>query len=129
MRLSQEAHSVLIISRQAQCLLACINCLHLVSSKYRWIVRPMIDQGFPEGKNPKKKRSIEGQEILHYKVKKQVEVLELNDIKKEYYLAEARSKLAKMNSEVHLVAQSGEIFILLSLFTFCLRFGFYKLAN
>lgn len=116
MRLSQESHSVQIITRQAQCLLACINALSLVSEKYRWIVRPVVDQAYPDEINPKKKRSIDGKEVLHFKVKKLVEVLELNDIKKEYYLVDARLKLSKFNSEMHTVAQAipSEIIVILS---------------
>ena len=107
MRLSQESHTATIISRQSQCLLACINALNLVNEKYKWIVRPVVDQTYPNETNPKKKRSIDGREVLHYKVKKQVEVLELNDIKKEYYLVDARLKLAKVNSKLHTIAQAG----------------------
>ncbi|XP_032683313.1 nuclear pore complex protein Nup160 homolog [Odontomachus brunneus] len=109
MRLSQESHSALIISRQAQCLLACINALHHVSEKYRWIVRPVIDHSFADElslPNPQKKRGIDGKEVLHYKIKKQVEVLELDDIKKEYYIVDARLKISKVNSEMHIVAHT-----------------------
>ncbi|XP_011311730.1 nuclear pore complex protein Nup160 homolog [Fopius arisanus] len=106
MRLSQESHSVDIISKQAQCLLACINAINLVSEKYRWIVRPAVEQNYPDEVNPKKKRSVDGKEVLHYKVKKLVEVLEIKDIKKEYWLIDARLKLSKMSSEIHTVAQS-----------------------
>ncbi|XP_012270896.1 nuclear pore complex protein Nup160 homolog [Orussus abietinus] len=116
MRLSQETHSTAIISKQAQCLLSCINVLHLVNEKYKWIVRPVLDQSHPEDTNPKKKRSINGEEVLHYKVKKQVEVLELEDIKKEYYLVQARLKLSKLNSDLHIVAQAdpAELIAILS---------------
>ena len=113
MRLSQESHSAPIISKQAQCLLACINCLSLVNDKYRWIVRPVIDQTFADEKNPKMKRSIDGKEVLHYKMKKQVEVLELKDIRKEYYLVEARLKLSKLNNELLIVAQVGKLILFL----------------
>lgn len=111
MRLSQESHSAPIISRQAQCLLACINALHHVSEKYRWIVRPVIDQNFADESNslnPQKKRNIDGREVLHYKIRKQVEVLELDDIKKEYYIVDARLKISKVNSEMHIVAHTGK---------------------
>lgn len=111
MRLSQESHSAPIISRQAQCLLACINALHHVNERYRWIVRPVVDQSFTDelsSPNPQKKRGIDGKEVLHYKIKKQVEVLELDDIKKEYYIVDARLKISKINSEMHIVAHTGE---------------------
>ncbi|KAK0176406.1 hypothetical protein PV328_000545 [Microctonus aethiopoides] len=116
MRLSQESHSVPIITRQAQCLLACINALSLVSDKYKWIVCPVVDQTYPDEVNPKKKRSIDGREILHYKVKKLVEVLELKDIQNEYYLVDARLKLSKFKSEMHTVAQAipSELIAILS---------------
>jgi len=118
MRLSQEPHSAPIIAKQAQCLLACINALHHVNEKYRWIVRPVIDQnisGEMNSSNPQKKRSIDGKEVLHYKIKKQVEVLELDDIKKEYYIVDARLKISKVNSEMPIVAHTGK----------CLNFVIY----
>lgn len=114
MRLSQEPHSAPIIAKQAQCLLACINALYHVSEKYRWIVRPVIDQSVsdePNSPNPSKKRSVDGKEVLHYKIKKQVEVLELDDIKKEYYIVDARLKISKANSDIHIIAHSGKVFI------------------
>ncbi|KAG7213986.1 hypothetical protein KM043_001360 [Ampulex compressa] len=120
MRLSQESHSTPIILRQAQCLLACINALHLVSEKYRWIVRPVIeDQSYPDEVNqlnPQKKRSIDGKEVLRYKIKKQIEVLELCDIQREYYLVDARLKVSKLNPELHIVTHAGpsELIVILS---------------
>lgn len=109
MRLSQEPHSAPIIAKQAQCLLACINALHHVSEKYRWIVRP-VDQNLSGELNSsaQKKRNIDGKEILHYKIKKQVEVLELDDIRKEYFIVDARLKISKVNSEMHIVAHTGK---------------------
>ncbi|OAD58553.1 hypothetical protein WN48_10964 [Eufriesea mexicana] len=110
MRLSQESQSVAIVSKQAQCLLTCINALHLVSEKYRWIVRPVIDQNYLEEMDYEvlqTRRSVSNEDLLHYKIKKQVEVLELNDIKKEYYIVDARLKVSKINSELHIVSHAG----------------------
>ncbi|CAD6237041.1 GSCOCG00002109001-RA-CDS [Cotesia congregata] len=135
MRLSQESHSVQIITRQAQCLLACINALNLVRENYRWIVKPVVDQTYPDEVNPKKKRTFCGKEILHYKIKKMVQVLELKDIRNEYYLVDARLKLSKFRSEMHTIAQAdaGELIVLLSnvgLYTvalnLCDKFGISK---
>ncbi|XP_043261086.1 nuclear pore complex protein Nup160 homolog [Colletes gigas] len=112
MRLSQESQSVPIVSRQAHCLLACINALHLVSDKYRWIVRPVIDENYPEELKYQGPQTRSGT----CKIKKQVEVLELSDIKKEYYVVDARLKISKINSELHIVAHAGpsELIIILS---------------
>lgn len=119
MRLSQESQSVPVVSRQAQCLLACINALHLVSENYRWIVRPVIDQNYSEemdDQDMQSRRSMSDKEILNYNIKKQIEVLELNDIKKEYYIVDARLKVSKVNSELQVVAHAGpsELVIILS---------------
>ncbi|XP_034185245.1 nuclear pore complex protein Nup160 [Osmia lignaria lignaria] len=119
MRLSQESQSVPVVSRQAQCLLACINALHLVSENYRWIVRPVIDQNYSEemdDQDIQSRRSMSDKEILNYNIKKQIEVLELNDIKKEYYIVDARLKVSKINSELQVVTHAGpsELVIILS---------------
>ncbi|XP_076303351.1 nuclear pore complex protein Nup160 [Lasioglossum baleicum] len=119
MRLSQESQSVPIVSRQAQCLLTCINALNLVSNKYRWIVRPAIDQSYSEDLSHLDRQICargSNEDILPYKMKKQIEVLELNDIKKEYYVVDARLKISKINSELHVVAHAGpsELIIILS---------------
>ncbi|XP_046422018.1 nuclear pore complex protein Nup160 homolog [Neodiprion fabricii] len=107
MRLGQESHSPAIILKQSRCLLACINALHLVKERYRWIVRPVADQRQSGETDPVKKRSIDGREVLHYKVKKQVEVLELKEIKDEYYIVTARLKLAKLSPELQTIAHAG----------------------
>ncbi|XP_015601122.1 nuclear pore complex protein Nup160 homolog [Cephus cinctus] len=116
MRLGQESFTAPIISKQSQCLLACINSLHLVQEKYRWIVRPVVDQTFSNDTTSNKKRSIDGKDVLHYKVQKQVEVLELKDIKKEFYIVEARLKLSKLNSEIQTITQAtpAELIVILS---------------
>lgn len=119
MRLSQESQSVPIVSKQAQCLLACVNALHLVSDKYRWIVRPVIDQNFSDKlshQNLETMRNLNEDDVLHYKIKKQVEVLELSDIKKEYYVVDARLKISKKNSDLQIIAHvdPSELIIILS---------------
>lgn len=107
LRLSQESHTLGIISRQTYCLLACINALHLVNEKYRWIVRPAIDVHFSEKQyDYEERRNGISDETSMYKVKKQIEVLELKDIEKEYILAEAKLKLAELNHDNYLTAQT-----------------------
>lgn len=103
MRLSQESSSIESLTKESQCLLACINSLNLVSEKYRWIVRPVVDEAYSN----EEKKSIGGEEVLHYEAKKTIEIFELKDIKKEYYLVNARLKLSKHNSKLHTVAQAG----------------------
>jgi len=45
--------------------------------------------------------------VLRYKIKMQVEVLDLDDVKKEYYIVDARLKISKINSDMHIVAHTG----------------------
>ena len=111
LRLSQEPHSLTMLSRQTYCLLACINTLHMINEKYRWIVRPTADQNLCTNDVFRRKRSFEGTKILQYKVKQRIEVLELNDIKKEYILTEAKLKLAKHNSNNYVSVQISKIFL------------------
>jgi uncharacterized membrane protein len=105
-RLSQEPHSLAIILRQTNCLLACLNALNLANKNYRWIVRPVIDHNSINAYNLRKKRSVDGEEILQYRVKKKVEVLELQDIKEEYILADAKLKLTKLNPNIHFATET-----------------------
>lgn len=105
-RLGQEPHSLLTISKVTYCLLSCINTLHLVNEKYRWIVRPVMNQN-SEG-NFGEKRSATGEKVLKFDVKKLIEVLELTEIKKEYVLAEAKLKLAKLNPSKYCAVQTCE---------------------
>ncbi|XP_031781564.1 nuclear pore complex protein Nup160 homolog isoform X7 [Nasonia vitripennis] len=106
-RLGQESYSLLTISKITHCLLSCINALHLVNEKYRWIVRPVMHaNSSEEEKNLTKNRSELEEEILQFNLKKQIEVLELKDIKKEYILAEAKLKLIKFNPDHCLATQT-----------------------
>lgn len=106
-RFGQESHSASIITKQAQCLLTCITSLHLVRKEYQWIVRPTMEENYPNEKDPKMKRDSDGKEILHFKVKKQVEVLTLEDIRKEYAIVQAKLTLAKHSMEMHTITQAG----------------------
>ncbi|XP_011502430.1 PREDICTED: nuclear pore complex protein Nup160 homolog [Ceratosolen solmsi marchali] len=105
-RLNQEPHSLSIILKHTNCLLACINALFLANNKYRWIVRPVIDHNALDECNLRKKRSAGGNEILQYRIKKKVEVLELKGIKEEYIIAHAKLKLTRLNPNIHLAAQT-----------------------
>lgn len=106
-RLGQEPHSLLTISKITYCLLSCINSLQLVNEKYRWIVRPSIHRNVSDEKiNFIKSRSAFEKDILQFNLKNQIDVLELEDIKKEYILAEAKLKLTKFNEDNYLTTQT-----------------------
>ncbi|XP_071447164.1 nuclear pore complex protein Nup160 homolog, partial [Hetaerina americana] len=101
------------LDKRARCLLACMNALCLVQRRYAWIVKPLPREppfeagGSPEGgsgpafiggeRSPK--RRSDGEEVVQNRIKRQVEVLEYKDIKKEYEVVIARLKLIKYAPE------------------------------
>ncbi|XP_046389457.1 nuclear pore complex protein Nup160 homolog isoform X2 [Ischnura elegans] len=93
------------LDKRARCLLACLNALCLVQKRYAWIVKPLPrgeaspfqDGSSFEGRTPKRHR--DGEEVLQSRMKRQVEVLEYKDIKKEYEVVIARLKLIKYNPD------------------------------
>ncbi|XP_058790744.1 nuclear pore complex protein Nup160 homolog isoform X4 [Phymastichus coffea] len=108
MRLSQEPYSWSTISQQVHCLLACINVLRLVHKKFRWIVRPVIDHSsIDDYPNKRKKRNSNGHEILQCNYSKRIEVLELEDIKREYALASSKLKLTKIGLKANNISSAG----------------------
>ncbi|PSN51838.1 Nuclear pore complex protein 160 [Blattella germanica] len=107
MRLNQETTSGPdSLLRQAKCYLACLNALCLVDPKYAWIVKPVphieIDNeedDMPLGVSPK--RHSNGEQVFQHKLKRQVKVLELPDIRKEYELVNARLRLMKFSPDLY----------------------------
>ncbi|KAJ9580150.1 hypothetical protein L9F63_004167, partial [Diploptera punctata] len=107
MRLSQETTSGAdSLQRQAKCYLACLNTLRLVDPKYAWIVKPVphtdIDKeedDLPAGMSPK--RHSDGEQVFQHTLKRQVQVLEIPDIRKEYELVNARLRLMKHSPDLY----------------------------
>ncbi|XP_072022544.1 nuclear pore complex protein Nup160-like [Amphiura filiformis] len=96
MRLALEVPTLSGLQQQAKCYLAAINALRLVHPNYAWIVKPVPTDTQPSredmmGASPK--RTYDGDELEQH-VKRQVTVLELKEIEKEYLLVSARLKLA-----------------------------------
>lgn len=128
MRLGQETTSGPdSLHRQAKCYLACLNALRLVDPKYAWIVKPVphteaVD--VPPGMSPK--RLLNDEHVFKHEVKRQVQVLELPDIQKEFELVNAHLRLVKHSPD--LFANTGARLNAAELVAILTSVGMYQLA-
>uniref|UniRef100_A0A8C6NZ01 Nucleoporin 160 n=1 Tax=Nothobranchius furzeri TaxID=105023 RepID=A0A8C6NZ01_NOTFU len=91
MRLGREIRTQLGLQKQVNCYLAALNCLRLIRSEYAWIVQPASGSTRP-GASPK--RNSDG-EFSAPPGRHRVDILELNDLEREYFLSRARLSLAQ----------------------------------
>ncbi|XP_078332937.1 nuclear pore complex protein Nup160-like isoform X1 [Crassostrea virginica] len=97
MRLGREVPSRQGLQKQSHCYLAAMNALRLVNPMYAWIVKPtagnemQMMKGMMSGK-----RKLDGDEKEDLTAApKKMEILELEDIEKEFMLVDARLQLLK----------------------------------
>uniref|UniRef100_A0A3Q4I347 Nucleoporin 160 n=1 Tax=Neolamprologus brichardi TaxID=32507 RepID=A0A3Q4I347_NEOBR len=93
MRLGREVRTRLGLQKQVNCYLAALNCLRLIRPEYAWIVQPVSGATYERpGASPK--RNSDG-EFPAEPVKRQVDILEVRDLEKEYILSRSRLTLAQ----------------------------------
>ncbi|XP_026220910.1 nuclear pore complex protein Nup160 isoform X2 [Anabas testudineus] len=93
MRLGREVRTRLGLQKQVNCYLAALNCLRFIRPEYAWIVQPASGAMYERpGASPK--RNSDG-EFSSEPVKRQVDILELGDLEKEYILSRSRLTLAQ----------------------------------
>ncbi|KAM9816490.1 nuclear pore complex protein Nup160-like [Syngnathus typhle] len=100
MRLGREVCSVRGLKKQVNCFLAAINCLRLIRPEYAWMVLPVPESERP-GASPK--RNSDG-DVVSPPVKRQVHILELRDLEKEFMIATCRLALAQHHPQAATVA-------------------------
>uniref|UniRef100_A0A1A7YTS7 Nucleoporin 160kDa n=1 Tax=Iconisemion striatum TaxID=60296 RepID=A0A1A7YTS7_9TELE len=95
MRLGREARTQLGLQKQVNCYLAALNCLRLIRREYAWIVQPASGSTYERpGASPK--RNSDGEFPAPPAAgRHQVDILELNDLEREYFLSRARLSLAQ----------------------------------
>ncbi|KAI8512729.1 hypothetical protein Bbelb_093680 [Branchiostoma belcheri] len=98
LRLGRELPGVKSLQKQAKCYLAAINTLRLVDPKYAWIVKPVRVETATEEGRVSPKRDYTGDRRLPDK-KKQVEILELSELEKEYMVVLARLHLIQRDPD------------------------------
>ncbi|XP_076018767.1 nuclear pore complex protein Nup160 [Genypterus blacodes] len=105
MRLGREVRTRLGLQKQVNCYLAALNCLRLIRPEYAWIVQPTSGAVYERpGASPK--RNSDG-EFTEPAVKRQVDILELKDLEKEYILARSRLTLAQQHPPSAAIAGSA----------------------
>ncbi|XP_042371745.1 nuclear pore complex protein Nup160-like [Plectropomus leopardus] len=93
MRLGREVRTRAGLQKQVNCYLAALNCLRLIRPEYAWIVQPASGATYERpGASPK--RNSDG-EFSSEPVRRQVDILELKDLEKEYILSRSRLTLAQ----------------------------------
>uniref|UniRef100_A0A3B3XRY5 Nucleoporin 160 n=1 Tax=Poecilia mexicana TaxID=48701 RepID=A0A3B3XRY5_9TELE len=105
MRLGREVRTRLGLQKQVNCYLAALNCLRLIRPEYAWIVQPVSGSTYERpGASPK--RNSDG-EFPAEPGRRQVDILELHDLEKEYFLSRARLTLAQHHPPSAAIAGSA----------------------
>lgn len=108
-RLSQEVPGLSSLGKQISCYLTCLNCLKMVNSKYAWIVKPSIrltdtnTSVLPKVRVNDLKRCVDTDSPTKIG-KREIELLDSNDIRIEYELARARSRLLLKDEKLNDIA-------------------------
>uniref|UniRef100_A0A3P9DEK1 Nucleoporin 160 n=2 Tax=Haplochromini TaxID=319058 RepID=A0A3P9DEK1_9CICH len=114
MRLGREVRTRLGLQKQVNCYLAALNCLRLIRPEYAWIVQPVSGATYERpGASPK--RNSDG-EFPAEPVKRQVDILEVRDLEKEYILSRSRLTLAQHHPPSAAIAggaSAAELLVLL----------------
>lgn len=106
MRLGREVRTRLGLQRQVNCYLAALNCLRLIRPEYAWIVQPAAGATYERpGESPK--RNSDGEFPPEPAVRRQVDILELKDLEKEYMLSRCRLTLAQHHTPSATIAGSA----------------------
>ncbi|TMS01076.1 nuclear pore complex protein Nup160 [Larimichthys crocea] len=105
MRLGREVRTRVGLQKQVNCYLAALNCLRLIRPEYAWIVQPASGATYERpGASPK--RNSDG-EFSSEPVRRQVDILELKDLEKEYILSRSRLTLAQHHPPSAAIAGSA----------------------
>lgn len=105
MRLGREVRTLRGLEKQGNCYLAAINCLRLIRPEYAWIVQP-ASGAVSDRPGASPKRNHDG-ECTAAPTNRQIEILELEDLEKEYSLARIRLTLARHDPSVIAIAGSS----------------------
>ncbi|XP_053207149.1 nuclear pore complex protein Nup160-like [Panonychus citri] len=117
-RLCQEVNGVESLKKQARCLLLAINSLKLIDPKYAWIIQPTIKVAvnLPYGRSTssvsssiKRKHGLDDvqeSQTMETMTCKEIQVLSIEDIEKEYELTNARYKLLEKSVKLNSIAST-----------------------
>uniref|UniRef100_A0AAR2IT13 Nucleoporin 160 n=1 Tax=Pygocentrus nattereri TaxID=42514 RepID=A0AAR2IT13_PYGNA len=104
MRLGREVRTLRGLQKQVNCFLAALNCLRLIRPEYAWIVQPSPG---PAVITPPV-HAVNGVcDAVVSAVSRQIEILELQDLEKEYILSRCRLTLAQQHPPSAAIAGSA----------------------
>lgn len=109
MRFQLEGDSLEALNKRFSSLLICLNCLHLIDERYRWIAKPIIGDEY-DIHNSSKDASMDEDELNNEQSsfnKTQVVVLEIKHIKRELLHTEALINLAGHRKDIHSFLNAG----------------------
>lgn len=114
MRLIMESNSLESMQKRCDSLLMCMNSMHLIDPRYRWIAKPVI--GDENRNNSKNLNDSELMDTTDALAKSQVVVLEIKDIRKELLQTEALINLAQHRKDIDSFINAGpqELSVILS---------------
>lgn len=106
LRFLYEGNSIESLQQRYNSLLTCYNALSLVEPEYRWLAKPVIEDP---------KVDDDEDEIMESDTPTQIEVIDINEIRKEILVAESLLCIAKAK-DLKLIMQMGpkELIILLA---------------
>jgi len=102
-RLSQEVNGIESIKKQVTCYLITLNCLKIVNPKYSWIVKPSARR-LPSSPLTKRKHNTNAEE--QESIQSSIEILDSDDIKREYELVKARLRLLQKDEKNYAIANT-----------------------
>ncbi|XP_014087607.2 nuclear pore complex protein Nup160 homolog [Bactrocera oleae] len=107
MRFQLESDTVESMEKRCSALLVCINSLHLIDRRYRWIAKPVI--GLDDTPPPSTVNDAEPMDNRSNEEcgREQVVVLEIKDIKRELLQTEALVRLADHRKDVQTFINAG----------------------
>lgn len=108
MRFQLEGDTIEALNKRFASLLVCLNCLHLIDERYRWIAKPVIGDEYDIHNSSKdameEDNAIDEQSQIN---KPQVVVLEIKHIKRELLHTEALINLAGHRKDIHSFLNAG----------------------
>lgn len=106
-RLSQEVNGIESIQKQLSSYLIVLNCLKIINPKYSWIIKPTTRRD----SSPQSKRKLNWSQTRTDSMEDSIssvemEILDINDIKREYELVKARLRLLQKDEKAYEIANS-----------------------
>lgn len=111
MRFQLEGDSLESLNKRFSSLLVCLNCLHLIDERYRWIAKPVIGDEYDVSDATKDCMFVTDRDKdavdPGVMAKSQVVVLEIKHIKREILHTEALIKLSEHRKDIHSFLNAG----------------------